>query len=138
MQPCATLAVHEEPKSGARDARQQLQLLALHVTSALSHYDDHEVIVVVDAAAAARLANLDVITAEDYRHQDVAAFFVAGCPPDRVRADVHAVVAAFHDGFDCKDVCLVAVQASCTPQQAVGALRKNEGDIVNAIMELTM
>ena len=40
-------------------------------------------------------------------------------------------------GVDAKDIELVISQASCTRAQAVKALKNNDGDIVNAIMELT-
>ena len=40
-------------------------------------------------------------------------------------------------GVDVKDIELVISQASCTRAQAVKALKNNDGDIVNAIMELT-
>jgi nascent polypeptide-associated complex subunit alpha len=41
-------------------------------------------------------------------------------------------------GVDPKDIELVVGQAGCTRGQAVVALRNNDSDIVNAIMELTM
>eukprot|EP01041_Mallomonas_annulata_P006464 gene6464-13057_t len=41
-------------------------------------------------------------------------------------------------GVDPKDIELVVAQAGCTRSQAVIALKNNENDIVNAIMELTM
>ena len=41
-------------------------------------------------------------------------------------------------GLEPKDVELVMSQASCSRSKAVKALRANDGDIVNAIMELTM
>mmetsp|Transcript_52748 Transcript_52748/g.132688 ORF Transcript_52748/g.132688 Transcript_52748/m.132688 type:complete len:208 (+) Transcript_52748:73-696(+) len=41
-------------------------------------------------------------------------------------------------GVEQKDIELVMTQTSVTRAQAVKALKKNEGDIVNAIMELTM
>merc|ERR1712147_350949 len=41
-------------------------------------------------------------------------------------------------GVEEKDVDLVIQQANCSRSKAVKALKKNEGDIVNAIMELTM
>lgn len=40
-------------------------------------------------------------------------------------------------GVDQKDIELVISQASCTRAQAIKALKNNDGDIVNAIMELT-
>jgi len=41
-------------------------------------------------------------------------------------------------GVEAKDIELVMSQAGCSRARAVGALKKNEGDIVNAIMELTV
>merc|ERR1711981_1473321 len=42
------------------------------------------------------------------------------------------------DGLEEKDIDLVIQQANCSKAKAVKALRNNNGDIVNAIMELTM
>eukprot|EP00388_Colpodella_angusta_P032338 GDKK01026234.1.p2 GENE.GDKK01026234.1~~GDKK01026234.1.p2 ORF type:complete len:186 (+),score=75.72 GDKK01026234.1:29-586(+) len=42
------------------------------------------------------------------------------------------------DGIDAKDISLVVDQAHCTRAQAVTALRNNNNDLVNAIMELTI
>merc|ERR1712173_144004 len=42
------------------------------------------------------------------------------------------------DGLEEKDIDLVIQQANCTMAKAVKALKTNNGDIVNAIMELTM
>lgn len=41
-------------------------------------------------------------------------------------------------GIDPKDIALVIDQAHCTRAQAVAALRNNNNDLVNAIMELTI
>ena len=41
-------------------------------------------------------------------------------------------------GVDPKDIELVVGQAGCTRAQAITALKNNDNDIVNAIMELTM
>jgi len=41
-------------------------------------------------------------------------------------------------GLEPKDIELVMSQASCSRGKAVAALKANDGDIVNAIMELTM
>lgn len=41
-------------------------------------------------------------------------------------------------GVDPKDIALVIDQAHCTRAQAVAALRNNNNDLVNAIMELTI
>jgi nascent polypeptide-associated complex subunit alpha len=41
-------------------------------------------------------------------------------------------------GVEANDIELVMGQANCTRGQAIAALKNNENDIVNAIMELTM
>jgi len=41
-------------------------------------------------------------------------------------------------GVSPKDIDLVMAQSECTRAEAVESLKKNNGDIVNAIMELTM
>jgi nascent polypeptide-associated complex subunit alpha len=41
-------------------------------------------------------------------------------------------------GMDPKDIELVVSQAGCSRADAVNALKNNQNDIVNAIMELTM
>merc|ERR1711879_76933 len=41
-------------------------------------------------------------------------------------------------GVDAKDIELVMNQASCSKAKAVEALKNNDNDIVNAIMEVTM
>lgn len=41
-------------------------------------------------------------------------------------------------GVDAKDIELVVSQAGCSRAAAVKALKNNDNDIVNAIMELTM
>jgi nascent polypeptide-associated complex subunit alpha len=42
------------------------------------------------------------------------------------------------DGISAKDIDLVMGQASCSRAKAVNALKENDGDLVNAIMSLTM
>lgn len=42
------------------------------------------------------------------------------------------------DGIEDKDIDLVIQQANCSRNKAIKALKKNNSDIVNAIMELTM
>jgi len=46
--------------------------------------------------------------------------------------------AADETGLEPKDIELVMSQANCSRAKAVAALKTNDGDIVNAIMELTM
>ena len=42
------------------------------------------------------------------------------------------------EGVDEKDIELVIQQANCSRSKAVKALKNNDNDIVNSIMELTM
>ena len=42
------------------------------------------------------------------------------------------------EGVDEKDIDLVISQASCTRAEAIVALKENNGDLVNAIMSLTV
>ena len=42
------------------------------------------------------------------------------------------------EGVEEKDVELVMQQSGCSRSKAVAALRNNQNDIVNAIMELTV
>jgi len=51
---------------------------------------------------------------------------------------VEEEVAVDETGVAAKDIELVMSQTSATRAQAVAALKKTDGDIVNAIMELTM
>lgn len=41
-------------------------------------------------------------------------------------------------GIEAKDIDLVMEQTQCSRAKAVKALKDNQGDIVNAIMEITM
>lgn len=74
--------------------------------------------------------------AEQFRTPDMSAM---AAPPAATSSA--ATTAADEDidetGVDGKDIDLVISQASCTRAQAVTALKNNDGDIVNAIMELT-
>merc|ERR1711991_144231 len=47
-----------------------------------------------------------------------------------------AAEAVDETGVEAKDIELVMAQVNCTRAQAVAALKKNDGDIVNAIMEV--
>mmetsp|Transcript_32364 Transcript_32364/g.47566 ORF Transcript_32364/g.47566 Transcript_32364/m.47566 type:complete len:187 (-) Transcript_32364:186-746(-) len=62
--------------------------------------------------------------------------------PELTEADGEAVPAAEEgadeEGVNPKDIELVMQQANTTRAKAVAALKKSEGDIVNAIMELSM
>ena len=66
-------------------------------------------------------------------------------PQPQARAPAPAAAAPAEDegpvdetGVDSKDIELVVGQTGCTRAKAVAALKNNENDIVNAIMELTM
>jgi nascent polypeptide-associated complex subunit alpha len=56
----------------------------------------------------------------------------------RPAAAVESAGSVDETGLDAKDIELVVAQAGCSRAAAVSALNKNDGDIVNAIMELTM
>ena len=60
-------------------------------------------------------------------------------PDSEFKLALQAILAAAKDaGIDPKDIELVVAQASCTRAAAVAALKRNDMDIVNAIMDLTM
>ena len=60
-------------------------------------------------------------------------------PPPRGRADApRAPPQVDESGVEPKDVELVMSQAGVSRNKAVKALKTNDGDIVNAIMELTI
>jgi len=64
-------------------------------------------------------------------------------PPQRQAAPVISAPAVDEgpvdeSGVDAKDIELVVSQAGVSRAKAVSALRNNDNDIVNAIMELTM
>ena len=71
--------------------------------------------------------------AEQFRAPDMSSMASAGAGKGAGGADE----AVDETGVDAKDIELVISQASCTRAQAVKALKNNDGDIVNAIMELT-
>lgn len=68
----------------------------------------------------------------------------AASQPARTAAPAAAAAASAdepavsEDGVDAKDVDLVMDQAHCTRAQAIQALKNNNNDLVNAIMELTI
>jgi len=64
----------------------------------------------------------------------------ATAKPELIEDDVDDVDDADVDteGLEDKDIDLVIQQANCSKAKAVKSLRNNNGDIVNAIMELTM
>jgi len=69
-----------------------------------------------------------------------AAAATATAKPELIEDDVDDVDDADVDteGLEDKDIDLVIQQANCSKAKAVKSLRNNNGDIVNAIMELTM
>lgn len=74
--------------------------------------------------------------AEQFRAPQTTAPAAAAPAPAAVAAEAAGDVD--ETGLDTKDIELVVAQAGCSRASAVAALKKNEGDIVNAIMELTM
>eukprot|EP01062_Namystynia_karyoxenos_P013098 TRINITY_DN1471_c0_g1_i1.p1 TRINITY_DN1471_c0_g1~~TRINITY_DN1471_c0_g1_i1.p1 ORF type:complete len:191 (+),score=93.69 TRINITY_DN1471_c0_g1_i1:85-657(+) len=71
----------------------------------------------------------------------VAALKQAAKPADKPAAkddEDDAEGEVDEEGVDAKDIDLVVAQASVSRARAVKALKNNNGDIVNSIMELTM
>lgn len=82
-------------------------------------------------------AQAQSMAAEQFRAPDVARVPTATAAEGEADADDddEEVDAS---GLEQKDIDLVISQAGVSRAKAVKALKKNEGDIVNAIMELTM
>ncbi len=59
-----------------------------------------------------------------------------GAPAAAAATPAGAAAGGDEAGVEAKDIELVMAQVNCTRAQAVAALRKNENDIVNAIMSL--
>lgn len=53
-----------------------------------------------------------------------------GCPWDDVITD--------ETGIDLRDIICVMYQSHCKRSQAVAALRNNNGDLIDSIMDLTI
>ncbi|CAE7658817.1 unnamed protein product, partial [Symbiodinium microadriaticum] len=72
--------------------------------------------------------------AEQFRAPEGAAASAAAAPAAAVEdeGDVD------DEGVDPKDIDLVIAQIGCSRAKAVTALKNNDNDVVNAIMELTM
>jgi len=72
--------------------------------------------------------------------RQAAAAATSTAKPELIEDDVDDVDDADVDteGLEDKDIDLVIQQANCSKAKAVKSLRNNNGDIVNAIMELTM
>eukprot|EP01062_Namystynia_karyoxenos_P013099 TRINITY_DN1471_c0_g1_i2.p2 TRINITY_DN1471_c0_g1~~TRINITY_DN1471_c0_g1_i2.p2 ORF type:complete len:214 (+),score=103.16 TRINITY_DN1471_c0_g1_i2:82-642(+) len=69
----------------------------------------------------------------------VAALKQAAKPADKpAEKDEEPEGELDEEGVDAKDIDLVVAQASVSRARAVKALKNNNGDIVNSIMELTM
>ena len=85
----------------------------------------------------AKIEDLAAKASEEQRRQKSSQQFQQSAPqptaaPAGVEEDVDMT------GVEAKDVELVVGQAGCSKADAVKALRNNDNDIVNAIMELTM
>jgi nascent polypeptide-associated complex subunit alpha len=83
--------------------------------------------------------NIEKAQAEAAARQAAAAA-TSTAKPELIEDDVDDVDDADVDteGLEDKDIDLVIQQANCSKAKAVKSLRNNNGDIVNAIMELTM
>jgi len=68
-------------------------------------------------------------------NDDVPELVESGATPAAAEDDSESVD---ETGVEAKDIELVIAQANCSRPAAVKALKKSGGDIVNAIMELTM
>jgi nascent polypeptide-associated complex subunit alpha len=88
----------------------------------------------------AKIEDLAARAAEEQRQQRASQAFQQAAAPE---ASAPATAAADEEdvdmtGVEAKDVDLVVGQAGCSKADAVKALKNNDNDIVNAIMELTM
>ena len=70
-------------------------------------------------------------------HEGHSSMYNCVAPTEEAGLDLGNIYAD-ESGVEPKDIELVMSQAGCTRQKAVSALKANDGDIVNAIMELTM
>ncbi|CAM9194817.1 unnamed protein product [Discosporangium mesarthrocarpum] len=68
----------------------------------------------------------------------MAAAAAASVPSVAAGADIDIDEAVDETGVEPKDIELIMGQASCTRATAVAMLKKHNGDLVNAVMELTM
>ena len=91
-------------------------------------------------------ASASTKAAEQFLHQESAA---ASAPASNVPTDTAAAAPVApaatvvepevsREGINQKDIDLVVAQIGCSESKAITALKNNDGDIVNAIMELTM
>lgn len=72
--------------------------------------------------------------AEQFRAPEAAP----AAAPAAAAAPVEEEGAVTEEGVESKDVDLVVAQIGCSRARAITALKNNDNDIVNAIMELTM
>lgn len=84
---------------------------------------------------AAKQAAMNAAEANAQRNAEGGKSFEAPTPNAGAQAEEEAVD---ETGIDPKDISLVIDQAHCTRAAAVAALRNNNNDLVNAIMELTI
>ena len=84
---------------------------------------------------AAKQAMMNAENSQQRANMNKGDFEQQGQKSDNVAVEEEAVD---ETGIDPKDVALVIDQAHCTRAQAVTALRNNNNDLVNAIMELTI
>ena len=76
--------------------------------------------------------------AEQFRAQEAPAAAKEAVSAEAAPAAASSEAsAATEAGIDQKDIDLVMNQASVSREKAIEAIKKNQGDIVNAIMELT-
>jgi len=75
--------------------------------------------------------------AEEGKDEEVPELVESGTTPQQAKKEEEGE-AVDETGIEAKDIELVMTQANVSRAAAVRALRKADGDIVNAIMELTM
>lgn len=84
-------------------------------------------------------AQAQSMAAEQFRAPDITrAPAAAAADADAGDDDAEDDEEVDATGLEQKDIDLVVSQAAVSRSKAIKALKKNEGDIVNAIMELTM
>ncbi len=86
---------------------------------------------------------LDILILQSQSNWAALPIFSLTQSPNRTQTQSNAPVITIDEGVDMngvneRDVDLVSTQATCTHAEAANALRNNDNDIVNAIMELTM
>ena len=84
---------------------------------------------------------LDIIQSQS--NWDAITSFTLTRSPNRTQTQSNAPVVTIEEGVDmngvdARDVELVSTQATCTHAEAADALRNNDNDIIEAIMEITM